>query len=56
MAQTRPSPTLSRGFTRLGRFLAPHHTGSASAQVGSSSDAASTIIYRVGRGDRGLIP
>ena len=23
MAQTRPSPTLSRGFTRLGRFLAP---------------------------------
>ena len=24
MAQTRPSPTLSRGFTRLGRFLAPY--------------------------------
>ena len=23
MAQTRPSPTLSRGCTRLGRFLAP---------------------------------
>ena len=23
-AQTRPSPTLSRGFTRLGRFLAPY--------------------------------
>ena len=22
MAQTRPSPTLSRGFTRVGRFLA----------------------------------
>ena len=30
-------------------------TGSAPAQVGSSSDAASTIIHRVGRGDRGLI-
>ena len=29
--------------------------GSAPAQVGSSSDAASTIIHRVGRGDRGLI-
>ncbi len=26
MAQTRPSPTLSRGFTRLGRFLAPYGT------------------------------
>ena len=24
MAQTRSSPTLSRGFTRLGRFLAPY--------------------------------
>ena len=24
MAQTRPSPTLSRGFTRPGRFLAPY--------------------------------
>ena len=24
MAQTRPSPTLSWGFTRLGRFLAPY--------------------------------
>ena len=24
MAQTRPPPTLSRGFTRLGRFLAPY--------------------------------
>ena len=24
MAQTRPSPTLSRGFTRLGRFLGPY--------------------------------
>ena len=24
MDQTRPSPTLSRGFTRLGRFLAPY--------------------------------
>ena len=24
MAQTRPSPTLSRGSTRLGRFLAPY--------------------------------
>ena len=24
MAQTRPSPTLSLGFTRLGRFLAPY--------------------------------
>ena len=24
MAQTRPSPTLSRGFTRLGHFLAPY--------------------------------
>ena len=24
MAQTRPSPTLSRGFTRLDRFLAPY--------------------------------
>ena len=24
MAQTRASPTLSRGFTRLGRFLAPY--------------------------------
>ena len=24
MAQTRPSPTLSREFTRLGRFLAPY--------------------------------
>ena len=24
MPQTRPSPTLSRGFTRLGRFLAPY--------------------------------
>ena len=30
-------------------------SGSAPAQVGSSSDAASTIIHRVGRGDRGLI-
>ena len=29
--------------------------GSAPAQVGASSDAASTIIHRVGRGDRGLI-
>ena len=27
MAQTRPSPTLSRGFTRLGRFLAPYGVG-----------------------------
>ena len=24
MAQTRSSPTLSRGFTRLDRFLAPY--------------------------------
>ena len=30
-------------------------SGSAPAQVGSSSDAASTIIHRVGRGDRSLI-
>ena len=28
MAQTRPSPTLSRGFTRLGRFLAPYEVPS----------------------------
>ena len=27
MAQTRPSPTLSRGFTRPGRFLAPYELG-----------------------------
>ena len=27
MAQTRPSPTLSQGFTRLGRFLAPYAVG-----------------------------
>ena len=27
MAQTRPSPTLSLGFTRLGRFLAPYAVG-----------------------------
>ena len=30
-------------------------SGSAPAQVGSSSDAASTVVHRVGRGDRGLI-
>ena len=28
MAQTRPSPTLSRGFTRPGRFLAPYGVSS----------------------------
>ena len=31
MAQTRPSPTLSRGFTRLGRFLAPDGVGTLAA-------------------------
>ena len=29
MAQTRPSPTLFRGFARLGRFLAPYGPCSA---------------------------
>ena len=31
MAQTRPSPTLSRGFTRPGRFLAPYEVARRSA-------------------------
>ena len=33
MAQTRPSPTLSRGFTRLGRFLAPYATGTINPET-----------------------
>ena len=37
MAQTRPSPTLSRGFTRLGRFLAPY---AADAQGRADREAA----------------
>ena len=36
MAQTRPSPTLSRGFTRLGRFLAPYAVGHALVEAGRS--------------------
>ena len=32
MAQTRPSPTLSRGFTRLGRFLAPYDVAAGGTQ------------------------
>ena len=33
MAQTRPSPTLSRGFTRFGRFLAPSGLESINALI-----------------------
>ena len=35
MAQTRPSPTLSRAFTRLGRFLAPYGVRRARSGAGS---------------------
>ena len=39
MAQTRPSPTLSRGFTRLGRFLAPYgQEGGRSSTLPSSPE------------------
>ena len=37
MAQTRPSPTLSRGFTRLGRFLAPYGVGDTTEFVIATS-------------------
>ena len=43
MAQTRPSPTLSRGFTRLGRFLAPYATGHEAA----GGDREATPRWRV---------
>ena len=40
MAQTRPSPTLSRGFTRLGRFLAPYgHEGATWDHVSITFEA-----------------
>ena len=52
MAQTRPSPTLSRGFTRLGRFLAPYAVDGALGQV--TADAASdTIGFYEAAGARG---
>ena len=50
MPQTRPSPTLSRGFTRLGRFLAPY-----------AVDPELMIVHPMGilityvRGDRALV-
>ena len=44
MAQTRPSPTLSRGFTRPGRFLAPY--GLTPAAEISAHDKALDSITR----------
>ena len=34
MAQTRPSPTLSRGFTRLASAVFSHHTRSVGRGIG----------------------
>ena len=42
MAQTRPSPTLSRGFTRLGRFLAQY------AMPSQTSCRSKTHLHRYG--------
>ena len=42
MAQTRPSPTLSRGFTHLGRFLAPY--GSSTPAAWQDQGARMTVI------------
>ena len=39
MAQTRPSPTLSRGFTRLGPFLAPYAISTQAPGVMSRTSA-----------------
>ena len=39
MAQTRPSPTLSRGFTRLGRFLAPYGVAAETLCAGPTGSA-----------------
>ena len=43
MAQTRPSPTLSRGFTRLGRFLAPYGVALTRAHVDQWKCDAETL-------------
>ena len=55
MAQTRPSPTLSRGFTRLGRFLAPYGdppvvlvAGSGNRQATRFFSAAVEACHRLG--------
>ncbi len=44
-----------RGLARSRGHAEAGSRGSAPAQVGAASDAARTIIHRVGRGDRGLI-
>ena len=46
MAQTRPSPTLSQGFTPLGRFLAPY-----GIHLVSNSVSGSPRIYFLYRPD-----
>ena len=55
MAQTRPSPTLSRGFTRLGRFLAPYgiaaeNTGAQDRDQGRAGGLRSQAIASAARG------
>ena len=46
MAQTRPSPTLFRGFTRLGRFLAPYGMRqNPHVWICGGPGSATTLVY-----------
>ena len=51
MAQTRPSLTLSRGFTRLGRFLAPYAVGAVARELDLTESALRQWVERA-RADR----
>ena len=46
MAQTRPSLTLSRGFTRLGRFLAPYAVDDWGTLLGETA-AVTALLDRL---------
>ena len=48
MAQTRPSPTLSWGFTRLGRFRAPYAVRRYTGIVGAQSPLRAVADRRIG--------
>ena len=52
MAQTRPSPTLSRGFIRLGRFLAPYAIRVANPPCWASKTAANLNLTMPARTPR----
>ena len=52
MAQTRPSPTLSRGFSRLGRFLAPCAIRVANPPCWASKTAANLNLTMPARTPR----